>query len=190
MPHSAADPAQQAFGVCLFCSASRNLGEQYLEHARAFGDRVGRAGFRLVYGGSTRGLMGAAAQAAHDAGAPVLGFIPDFLINREGINTSVGEMIVVQTLAERKARMAEAADAFVAIPGGIGTLDEITEMVTWNELGVHTKPVYLVNTFGFWDPIVEFFRRGREIGVIRPGFERHCRVVADLDELFAQLTAK
>jgi hypothetical protein len=63
-------------------------------------------------------------------------------------------------------------------------------MITWNELGVHTKPVYLVNTFGFWDPILEFFRRGREIGVIRPGFERHCRVVADLDELFARLTAR
>lgn len=182
--------APHPFGVCLFCSASRNLGEQYLEHARQFGARVGQAGFRLVYGGSTRGLMGAAAQAAFEAGAPVLGFIPEFLINREGINTSVGEMVVVQTLAERKARMAAAADAFVAIAGGIGTLDEITEMITWNELGVHQKPVYLVNTFGFWDPILEFFRRGREIGVIRPGFERHCRVVADLDELFAQMAGK
>jgi len=95
--------------------------------------------------------------------------------------------VIVDSLAERKAKMAEASHAFVALPGGIGTLDEVTEMITWNELGVHTKPVLLLNKFGFWDPLLEFFRRGRSVGVIRPGFEAHYAVVDTLDELFERL---
>lgn len=135
-------------------------------------------------------MMGAAAQAAIDAGAQVLGVLPEFLISREGINSSVGEMVVVGSLAERKDRMAAASDAFVALPGGIGTLDEVTEMITWNELGVHCKPVYLLNAFGFWDPVLEFFARGRAIGVIRSELEQHFQVVSTVDELFDRLTPR
>jgi uncharacterized protein (TIGR00730 family) len=128
--------------------------------------------------------MGTAARAAAEAGGAVLGVMPQVLVKREELATSLGEYLIVDSLAERKARMAEASQAFVALPGGIGTLDEITEMITWNELGIHAKPVILLNEFGFWDPVLEFFRRGRHVGVIRPGFEEHYRVAASLDELF------
>jgi len=144
---------------------------------------------RLVYGGSSRGLMIAAASAAHKRGGAVLGVMPRLLIPREGIGSSVGEIKIVETLSERKQLMADASDAFVAIPGGIGTLDEVTEMITWNELAIHAKPVYLLNVLGFWDPLLEFFARGRSLGVIRPSFERSCTVVDSLDALFADLAA-
>jgi hypothetical protein len=177
------------FGVCLFCSASPQLPEAFFTLAADFGSRIARNGYRLVYGGSTRGLMGAAAKAAHDGGAEVLGVMPPFLVPREGLGTSFGETLMVETLPERKQRMADASHAFVAIPGGIGTLDEVSEMITWNELSIHSKPVYLVNQFGFWDPIIEFFARGRTLGVIRASFELSHTVVPDLDALFAALRA-
>ena len=175
-----------SYSVCVFCSASVHLPEMYFELARQFGARVAREGYRLVYGGGGRGLMGSAARAAVDAGGAVLGVMPEVLVRREELAT-LGENVIVDSLAERKAKMAEASHAFVALPGGIGTLDEVTEMITWNELGVHTKPVLLLNKFGFWDPLLEFFRRGRSVGVIRPGFEAHYAVVDTLDELFERL---
>ncbi len=175
------------YSVCVFCSASVQLPQSYFELARQFGRRVAEEGYRLVYGGGARGLMGSAARAAADAGGDVLGVMPEVLVRREELATSLGENIVVDSLAERKARMAEASHAFVALPGGIGTLDEVSEMMTWNELGVHAKPVILLNQFGFWDPLLEFFRRGRGVGVIRPGFDAHYSVVDDLDGLFEQL---
>ena len=131
--------------------------------------------------------MGSAARAAADGGGAVLGVMPEVLVKREELATSLGQNIVVDSLAERKARMAEASQAFVALPGGIGTLDEVTEMITWNELGIHAKPVLLLNKFGFWDPLLEFFRHGRGVGVIRPGFDAHYGVVNTLDELFDRL---
>ncbi len=145
---------------------------------------------RLVYGGSARGLMIAAASAAHKQGGAVFGVMPRLLIPREGIGSSVGEIRIVETLSERKQLMADAADAFVALPGGIGTLDEVAEMITWNELAIHSKPVYLLNVLGFWDPLLQFFARGRALGVIRPSFERSCTVVDSLDALFADLAAR
>lgn len=173
--------------VCLFCSASEGLPPEYIELAESFGSRIARQGMRLVYGGSARGLMIAAARATHAGGGAVLGVMPRLLIPREGLGSTVGEIKIVETLSERKQLMADAADAFVAIPGGIGTLDEVAEMITWNELGIHAKPVYLLNVFGFWDPLLEFFERGRKLGVIRPSFAASCTVVDTLDALFEDL---
>ncbi len=173
--------------VCLFCSASQGLPPEYIKLAEAFGTRIAQHGMRLVYGGSARGLMIAAASAAHAGGASVFGVMPRLLIPREGVGSSVGEIRIVETLSERKQLMAEASDAFVAIPGGIGTLDEVAEMITWNELAIHAKPVYLLNVFGFWDPLLEFFARGRTLGLIRPSFDTSCTVVDSLDALFAAL---
>jgi len=177
------------FGVCLFCSASNGLDARYEQLAAAFGRGLAERGMKLVYGGSARGLMVATARAAHDAGGAVFGVMPRLLIPREGLGSSVGEIEICETLSERKQKMADASQAFVALPGGIGTLDEVAEMITWNELAIHAKPVYLLNTFGFWDPVIEFFRRGKEIGVIRPTFEKSCAVVDSLEALFPALEA-
>jgi uncharacterized protein (TIGR00730 family) len=177
----------KSFSVCVFCSASQGLPPAYTELAVEFGVRVAREGYRLVYGGGGRGLMGSAARAAAGAGGAVLGVMPGLLARRENLARDLGENIIVDTLAQRKDRMAQASDAFIGLPGGVGTLDEVTEMITWNDLGIHAKPVLLLNSYGFWDPLLEFFRRGREIGVIRQGLERHYSVVPDMDSLFAAL---
>jgi uncharacterized protein (TIGR00730 family) len=113
--------------------------------------------------------------------------MPRVLVNRERLALSIGQNEIVETLSERKARMAEASDLFVGLPGGIGTLDEVSEMITWNELGIHAKPMILLNEFGFWDPLLDFFSRGRETGVIRAGLERHYTVVPTFDALFETL---
>ncbi|MSQ18043.1 MAG: TIGR00730 family Rossman fold protein [Betaproteobacteria bacterium] len=176
--------------ICLFCSASQGLPAEYIALAESLGTRIAREGMRLVYGGSARGLMIATARAAHAAGGTVLGVMPRLLIPREGIGSSVGEIKLVETLSERKQVMADASDAFVAIPGGIGTLDEVAEMITWNELSIHAKPVYLLNMFGFWDPLLEFFERGRKLGVIRPSFDDSCTVVDTQDALFEDLARR
>ena len=178
------------YSVCVFCSASVQLPEPYIELARQFGARVAREGYRLVYGGGARGLMGSAARAAADAGGAVLGVMPEVLVKREELAAGLGENIIVGSLSERKQRMADASQIFVALPGGIGTLDEVTEMITWNELGIHTKPVLLLNEFGFWDPLLEFFRRGRSVGVIRAGLDSHYAVVDTLDGLFERLRSE
>ena len=176
-----------SLGVCLFCSASVKLPEPYFDLARRFGDRIAAEGWVLVYGGGGNGLMGAAARSAATRGGRVLGVMPQMLADREGIDLSLGEHQIVDTLAERKAQMAQAADIFVGLPGGIGTLDEVSEMITWNELGIHKKPMILLNEFGFWDPLLEFFRQGVVNGVLRAGFERHYGVADTLDTLFDQL---
>ncbi len=175
------------FGVCLFCSASVSLPETYVDLARRFGEGVATAGWRLVYGGGGNGLMGAAARAAWAGGAPVLGVMPQVLVTRERLALSIGENQIVDSMAERKLQMALASDAFVGLPGGIGTLDEVSEMITWNELGIHSKPMILVNEFGFWDPLLEFFRQGRQSNVFRADFDRHYTVVPTLAALFDTL---
>ena len=172
------------FGVCLFCSASVSLPEPYFDLARRFGEGVASRGWQLVYGG---GLMGAAARAAWAGGAPVLGVMPQVLVTRERLALSIGENQIVDGMAERKLQMALASDAFVGLPGGIGTLDEVSEMITWNELGIHTKPMILVNEFGFWDPLLEFFSRGRQSNVFRADFSRHYSVVPTIEALLAEL---
>jgi len=168
--------------VCLFCSAIEDLPTAARELAAAFGAACAARGLRLVYGGSGRGLMGIAARAAAAAGGDVLGFMPRHLVRPERAADEIGTLVIVDSLAERKRKMAEAADLFVALPGGIGTLNELIEMLTLNDLRLQDKPVILCASDGFWLPFVEMIERFRRYGVLRPSVERSLRVTSSVDE--------
>jgi len=137
--------------ICLFCGSSDAAGIGLLQAAADFGRLLAATDVRLVYGGGGVGLMGAAAKAAHDAGGRVLGVIPDFLRLREVIYDEV-ETVVVPNMHERKRIMFEQSDAFAVFPGGIGTLEEVVELISWRRLDLHAKPIVFLNLHGFWDP--------------------------------------
>jgi len=168
--------------VCLFCSAVEDLPASARELAAEFGAACAERGLRLVYGGSGRGLMGIAARAAAAAGGDVLGIMPRHLIRPERAAENIGTLLIVESLAERKQRMTEAADLFVALPGGIGTLNELIEMLTLNDLGLQAKPVILCAGDGFWQPFFAMIERFRAYGVLRPSVERSLRVTSSVEE--------
>jgi uncharacterized protein (TIGR00730 family) len=143
--------------VCLFCGSSDATDPAYLTAARDFGLTLAREDVRLVYGGGGVGLMGAAAKAVHAAGGKVLGVMPDFLRRREVIYDEV-ETVVVSTMHERKRIMFEQSDAFAVFPGGIGTLEEVVELLSWRRLELHRKPILFFNPNGFWQPFFELIR--------------------------------
>ena len=168
--------------VCLFCSAIEDLPASARELAAEFGAACAARGLRLVYGGSGRGLMGIAARAAAAAGGEVLGIMPRHLIRPERAAENIGTLLIVESLAERKQRMTEAADLFVALPGGIGTLNELIEMLTLNDLGLQSKPVILCANDGFWQPFVAMIERFRAYGVLRPSVERSLSITSSVEE--------
>jgi len=168
--------------VCLFCSAVEDLPAAARELAAEFGAACAARGLRLVYGGSGRGLMGIAARAAAAAGGEVLGFMPRHLVRPERAAENIGTLVIVESLAERKQRMSDAADLFVALPGGIGTLNELIEMLTLNDLGLQAKPMILCASDGFWQPFVAMIERFGAYGVLRPSVERSLSFAASVDE--------
>jgi uncharacterized protein (TIGR00730 family) len=168
--------------VCLFCSAAETLPAAAQRLAAEFGSACAARGLRLVYGGSSRGLMGIAARAAATAGGDVLGVMPRRLIRAERAADNIGTLLIVESLAERKQHMSEAADLFVALPGGIGTLNELIEMLTLYDLGLQQKPVILCAADGFWEPFRELIERFRAYGVLRPSLERSLRHATSLEE--------
>ena len=168
--------------VCLFCSASEGLPQTARALAAEFGAACAAHGLRLVYGGSGRGLMGIAARAAAAAGGEVLGIMPRHLMRPEHAAADLGTLMIVDTLAERKQRMTEAADLFVAIPGGIGTLNEVIEMLTLNDLGLQAKPVILCSTDDFWQPFGALIERFRAYGVLRASIEKYLRQTTSVIE--------
>lgn len=139
--------------VCLFCGSSDLSDRAYTEAARAFGRLTAAAGWRLVYGGGGVGLMGASARAAHEAGGRVLGVMPGFLRSRERLFDEV-ETLIVPSMHERKTIMYDQSDAFVVAPGGVGTLEEVIEVLSWKRLDLHSKPVIFLNLNGFWEPLL------------------------------------
>ena len=139
--------------VCLFCGSSDLSDPAYTEAARAFGAMTAAAGWRLVYGGGGVGLMGASARAAHAAGGRVLGVMPGFLRSRERLFDDV-ETLIVPSMHERKTIMYDQSDAFVVAPGGVGTLEEVIEVLSWKRLDLHKKPVIFLNLNGFWEPLL------------------------------------
>jgi uncharacterized protein (TIGR00730 family) len=153
--------------VCVFCGASSGRVPAYADVARAFGAALARRGLGLVYGGGRVGLMGAVADGALGAGGEVIGVIPQELVARELAHDGVTELRVVGSLHERKALMAELSDAFVALPGGFGTLDELMEQLTWSQLGLHAKPVALLDVEGYWRPLIALARHATEEGFVR-----------------------
>jgi uncharacterized protein (TIGR00730 family) len=154
--------------VCVYCGSGPGTNPRFVEAARAFGKILAESGIRLVYGGGSIGLMGAVATSVLDHGGKVTGIIPDFLTIRENALRRVQEMIVTPDMHERKRLMFEHADAFVALPGGVGTLEELVEQLTWQQLGRHSKPVLIANIEGFWEPLLTLLTHMRATQFIRP----------------------
>ena len=147
-----------AFSVCVYCGSRPGASPAFTDAARAVGQWIGSRGGQLVYGGGCNGLMGTVAQATLDAGGRVIGVIPKALVEKEWANHNCTELHVVDTMHERKRLMAEHADAFLALPGGIGTFEEFFEVWTWRQLGYHDKPVGLLNLGGYYDALLQFLR--------------------------------
>jgi uncharacterized protein (TIGR00730 family) len=140
--------------VCVFSGSHRGVRTAYTQQARLLGRDLARRGIGLVYGGSTRGLMGDVARAVIENGGDVIGVVPTHLLDQEAVGEPIGELRVVGSMHERKALMAGLADAFIAMPGGFGTLDELFEIITWSQLGLHTKPIGLLNVAGYFDMLI------------------------------------
>jgi uncharacterized protein (TIGR00730 family) len=139
--------------ICVYCGSSAGVEAEYTRKASALGTEIARRGYGLVYGGGNLGLMGAVSRAAFSGGATVYGIIPGPLAAKEIAGETIGNIEVVETMHQRKARMAELADAFITLPGGFGTLEELFETISWIQLGIHSKPMGLLNVNGFFDPL-------------------------------------
>lgn len=173
--------------VCVYCASSNQVAEHWRQTARAMARCLARRGIGVVFGGGSVGLMGTLADAALAEGVEVIGVIPKKLMDLELGHRGVTELVVVDTMHERKHRMAELSDAFVALPGGWGTLEEIFEVTTWTQLGYHEKPVGLLNAGGYYDHLITFLDHAAELGFIRPAHRPILQASADPDELVDQL---
>ncbi|MDX6767130.1 MAG: TIGR00730 family Rossman fold protein [Candidatus Methylacidiphilales bacterium] len=165
--------------LCVYCGSSMGSRAEYREAAESFGSLLAREKIGLVYGGGNVGLMGVVADAVMAGGGEVIGVIPQALVDKEVAHFQVTRLHVVDTMHERKAMMAGLADGFVALPGGYGTLEELFEILTWSQLGFHPKPVGLLNTHGYYDPLLGFLHRMVEEGFLR---EDHRTFLAVADE--------
>jgi uncharacterized protein (TIGR00730 family) len=168
--------------ICVFCASASGLDEVYLDSARLLGKEIGRRGYRLVYGGGNVGLMREVATSVQDAGGEVFGAIPRSLVERELAYGPADELVVTETLRERKAEMDNRADAFVALPGGFGTMEELLEVLTLRQLNLHDRPIVLVNVNGFWDPFLAMVREMTAQGFAREGEGALFVVAATADE--------
>lgn len=168
-----------ARSVCVFCGSSNGRSPSFADAATALAECAVARGIRIVYGGASVGVMGALADAVLACGGEVVGVIPRSLVDRELAHRSLTELRVVGTMHERKALMAELADAFVALPGGLGTLEELFEVWTWGMLGLHAKPYGLLDVDGYYQPLIRFLDHARDEGFIRP--EQRERLIVDAD---------
>lgn len=176
-----------AFSVCVYCGSRPGASPRFTETARQVGHWIGAHGGQLVYGGGCNGLMGTLAQATLSAGGRVVGVIPKALVEKEWANRQCSELHVVDTMHERKRLMAERADAFLALPGGIGTFEEFFEIWTWRQLGYHDKPVGLLNTDGYYDGLLMFMRTAVEQQFMGPWQMELIRIDADWQRLLPEL---
>jgi uncharacterized protein (TIGR00730 family) len=175
--------------VCVYCGSGPGTNPRFAEAAEGLGRIFAENNVRLVYGGGSVGLMGAIAKSVLDHGGSVTGIIPDFLRARENALTKVQEMIVTPDMHERKRLMFERADAFVALPGGVGTLEELVEMLTWQQLGRHAKPILLANIDGFWEPLLALLAHMRSAQFIRPNLEVNILKAERVEDILPRLNA-
>lgn len=154
--------------VCVFCGAQSGGKDIYRLTAEALGRELVSRGIKLVYGAGSIGLMGVVARTVHERGGEVLGIIPEPLTTREMAGETIGETMVVQTMHERKSLMNDYCDAFIAMPGGFGTMDELFEAITWGQLGIHRKPIGLLNVNRYFDPVLQWIDLAVREGFIRP----------------------
>jgi uncharacterized protein (TIGR00730 family) len=160
-----------SLAICVYCGSSNGRDPRYAASAETLGKAIGKAGHRLVYGGGDNGLMGMVARSTKAAGGHVTGIIPHFLMAKEKLNASVDEVVMVDDMHQRKMQLFERSDAFVALPGGIGTLEELVEQMTWSQLGRHNKPIVMVDIGGFWRPMMDLLAHMRLEGFIRDGLD-------------------
>jgi cytokinin riboside 5'-monophosphate phosphoribohydrolase len=173
--------------ICVFCSSSDAVGGRYLDAAAEMGSLIGAGGHTLVFGGGKVGLMGAAARAAHQNGASVIGVIPRFM-DRPGVPyLESDQLIYTEDMRERKAQMMQMSDAFVALPGGFGTLEEISEVITQKQFGFITAPLVAVNSEGFFEPLAAFFERFYQLAFAKPAFRATCPFVGTPGEAMAYI---
>ncbi|MBZ9823043.1 TIGR00730 family Rossman fold protein [Mesorhizobium sp. CA4] len=176
--------------VCVYCGSSPGRDEAYIKAGHILGRSLAKSGLRLIYGGGTKGIMGAVAEGALKAGGKVTGIIPRFLINREATETALDkldELLITDNMHERKHSMFEKSDAFVALPGGIGTVEEIVEIMTWAQLGHHRKPIVFANIKGFWDPMLTLIEHMSEEGFIHTAHRVKPLVVNDPEAIVAAI---
>ena len=175
--------------VCVYCGSGSGSNPRFVEAAIALGKVFAENSIRLVYGGGSVGLMGAVAKSVLDHGGAVTGIIPDFLANRERMNPNLTELVVTPDMHERKRLMFERSDAFVALPGGVGTLEELVEQMTWQQLGRHTKPVLLANIDNFWEPLIALLTHMRATQFIRPALDVEVLKAERVEDILPRLRA-
>ena len=181
--------ARRVDSVCVYCGSGKGMNPAYAITARKLGKALADNGIRLVYGGGSLGLMGEVARACLGAGGKVTGIIPEFLGAKEKMLQDVDELIVVEDMHVRKRLMFERSDAFVALPGGIGTLEELVEQLTWSQLGRHSKPIVVANIDGFWTPFLDLLAHMKGETFIRPGLDVHFAVVDSPEKILPAVLA-
>jgi uncharacterized protein (TIGR00730 family) len=180
------DNPRRLESVCVYCASSNAASPAFIAAAEAFGTILAHEGLRLVYGGGGVGLMGATARAAQGAGGKVLGVIPHFLTSHERPLTTV-ETVIVNSMHERKMLMFEQGDGFAILPGGIGTLEEVIELLSWRRLGLHAKPIVFLNIQGFWDPLFALFRSILDQQLMPAEFDETFTSVTEVEDLLPAL---
>lgn len=176
-------PAGKVRNICVYCGSGVGNKPVYAEAARTLGHSLAEAGIGLVYGGGSLGLMGEVARATLEAGGHVTGIIPAFLSEREQMLRDVNELVVTEDMHQRKMLMFRKSDAFVALPGGIGTLEELVEQLTWSQLGQHEKAIILANIDGFWTPFLRLLEHMRADAFIRQNLDVSCIVVDRAEDI-------
>jgi uncharacterized protein (TIGR00730 family) len=184
-----AEGARQVDSVCVYCGSGKGVNPAYAITARKFGKALADHNIRLVYGGGSLGLMGEVARSCLGAGGKVTGIIPEFLGAKEKMLQDVDELIVVEDMHARKKLMFERSDAFVALPGGIGTLEELVEQLTWSQLGRHSKPIVVANIDGFWTPFLDLLSHMKGETFIRAGLDVHFAVVDTAERILPAVLA-
>ena len=174
--------------VCVYCGSGPGTNPRFMEAATALGKAFAENGIRLVYGGGSVGMMGAVARAVMDHGGQVTGIIPEFLIRKE-VMMPLQDLVVTPDMHERKRLMFERSDAFVALPGGIGTLEELVEQLTWQQLGRHSKPVLLANIDSFWEPLLVLITHMRTTQFIRPSLSIDILKAERVEDILPRLQA-
>jgi hypothetical protein len=175
--------------ICVYCGSNPGHDPRFVVAARRFGEILAANRIGLVYGGGSTGLMGTIARSARDHGGEVIGVIPEFLKSQERMFTGAAELIVTADMHERKQRMFAHGDAFVALPGGIGTLEEVVEQLTWAQLGRHRKPILFANVAGFWDPLLATFHHIHDSGFLPPGHRVDYLLAEDVEHILPTLFA-
>ncbi|NTW62827.1 MAG: TIGR00730 family Rossman fold protein [Chlorobiaceae bacterium] len=173
--------------VTVYCSSSNHAPKGYFDDAAKIGSGLAERGIGLVFGGGHVGLMGCVADAVMKKGGTVRGIIPRFLEEKEVAHYGISELHVVQTMHERKIKLTDWADAFVILPGGFGTLDELMEIITWKHLGQHQKPIILLNSAGFWNPLLSFFDRIADDRMVKADYANYYSVCETPEEVLAAL---